>query len=92
VPRCVFAGDLWGLADENGKLSDAMSSLSDFIKCRQLFAYGETRDYWDHKNTIGWVRVGDEDHDGCAVVLCNGTQEGSKFMEVGKVPLSAWSL
>jgi alpha-amylase len=29
--------------------------------------------------------VGDSDHDGCAVVLCNGTEKGEKKMEVGKV-------
>lgn len=30
-----------------------------------------------------WVRTGDEEHDGCAVVVCNG-EEGLKRMEVGK--------
>jgi alpha-amylase len=30
--------------------------------------------------------MGDEEHpDGCAVVLCNGTEEGKKRMEVGSV-------
>lgn len=59
------------------------------------------KDYFDHReytwqcrvpialmvaaNCLGWVRTGDEDHDGCAVVLCNGTADGSKKMEVGKV-------
>lgn len=30
-----------------------------------------------------WVRTGDDEHDGCAVVACNG-DEGTKRMEVGK--------
>lgn len=33
--------------------------------------------------------MGDEEHpDGCAVVLCNGTGEGKKRMEVGSVRIS----
>ncbi|KIO17122.1 glycoside hydrolase family 13 protein [Tulasnella calospora MUT 4182] len=60
-------------------------TLADIIKARKEFAYGEIRDYWDHPNCIGWVRTGDKDHpNGCAVILCNGTGEGSKWMEVGK--------
>ncbi|SJL11595.1 related to alpha-amylase [Armillaria ostoyae] len=53
---------------------------------RLLYAYGELRDYWDHMNCVGWVRMGEKDKgiDGCAVVLCNGSGEGSKRMEVGK--------
>ncbi|KAG8694879.1 hypothetical protein FRC09_009532, partial [Ceratobasidium sp. 395] len=57
--------------------------LADFIRARKLFAYGETRDVWDHANCVGWVRAGDEWHDGCAVVVCNG-DEGSKFLYAGK--------
>lgn len=30
------------------------------------------------------MRKGDEEHDGCVVVLCNGTGEGEKKIEVGK--------
>lgn len=36
--------------------------------------------------------MGDEEHpDGCAVVLCNGTGEGKKRMEVGSVRFSPFS-
>ena len=69
--------------NKDGKTTDAMSQLADFIRSRKWFAYGETRDYWDHPNTIGWVRMGDDHHDACAVVMTNGTN-GSKRMEVGK--------
>jgi alpha-amylase len=62
-----------------------MSDLSKFIKARKHFAFGEQRDYWDHPTTVGWVRMGTEQHpDGCAVVLCVGDEEGTKRMEVGK--------
>lgn len=82
---CVFWGDLYGCAGENPQ--PAMQQLGDFIRARKLFAYGELRDYWDHANCLGWVRMGDEGHDGCAVVICNGDAEGTKRMEVGAVCL-----
>ncbi|CAE6470238.1 unnamed protein product, partial [Rhizoctonia solani] len=78
---CVFYGDLYGCGGDNPQ--PPMSQLADFIRARKLFAYGTTWDAWDHPNCIGWVRSGDKDHDGCAVVLCNGS-EGVKWMPVGK--------
>jgi len=69
---CVFWGDLYGCAGKNPQ--QAVSSLSTFIKARHLFSYGETRDYWDHPSCVGWVRVGDDFHDGCAVVLSIGDE------------------
>ncbi|EUC63189.1 glycoside hydrolase family 13 protein [Rhizoctonia solani AG-3 Rhs1AP] len=78
---CVFYGDLYGCGGDNPQ--QPMSQLADFIRARKLFAYGTTWDAWDHPNCIGWVRSGDKDHDGCAVVLCNGS-EGVKRMPVGK--------
>ena len=69
---CVFWGDLYGCGGDNPQ--QAVSSLSTIIKARNLFSYGETRDYWDHANCVGWVRVGDNAHDGCAVVLSNGDE------------------
>ncbi|KAJ7858203.1 alpha-amylase [Mycena leptocephala] len=81
---CVFWGDLYGTGGDNPQ--QAVSQLGDLIRARKLFAYGELRDYWDHMNCVGWVRMGDPEHgrpDGCAVVICNG-DEGFKRMEVGK--------
>ncbi|KAG9102539.1 hypothetical protein FRC06_001813 [Ceratobasidium sp. 370] len=78
---CVFYGDLYGCGGDNPQ--EPVSQLADFIRARKLFAYGETRDVWDHPNCVGWVRAGDESHDGCAVVVCNG-DEGSKSLYAGK--------
>jgi len=77
---CVFWGDLFGTEGKNPQ--EPVSQLGDIIRARKLFAYGELRDYFDHPNCVGWVRVGDEEHDGLAVVACNG-DEGEKHMEVG---------
>ena len=40
----------------------SVGQLADLIRARKLFCYGETRDYFDHANCLGWVRVGDESH------------------------------
>jgi alpha-amylase len=51
---------------------------------RQTYAYGDQYDYFDHPNTIGWTRLGDDEHvGGMAVVLSNG-EEGRKFMKIGQ--------
>ncbi|BGP33020.1 hypothetical protein JCM10296v2_004809 [Rhodotorula toruloides] len=77
---CVFGGDLWGCKSEPAV--EPISGLAELVKARRWFAYGPTRDYWDHANCLGWIREGDADHDGCAVVICNGTGEGEKRMQV----------
>jgi len=79
---CVFYGDLYGCAGDNPQ--EPVSQLADIIRARKLFAYGEIRDYWDHPNCVAWVRTGGEDKIGCAVILCNGDQDGTKRMDVGK--------
>ncbi|EIW72207.1 alpha-amylase [Tremella mesenterica] len=79
---CVFYGDLNGCGGENPQ--KPVKQLDDIIRCRKLFAYGEKLDYWDHPNCVAWVRKGDEEHDGCVVVICNGKEDGSKKCEVGE--------
>jgi len=58
--------------------------IDKFLFARQTYSYGNQYDYFDHANTIGWTRLGDEEHPGgMAVVLTNGG-DGTKFMEVGQ--------
>jgi alpha-amylase len=71
---CVFWGDLYGCSGTNAQAP--VAQLSDLIRCRKLFAFGVTGEYWDHGNCVGWTRSGDEDHDGCAVVMCNSMSPG----------------
>jgi len=59
-----------------------MNQLGDFVKIRKWFTYGPSRDYFDHANCLGWVREGDADHDGCAIVICNGNETGTKRMQI----------
>ncbi|OCF61510.1 alpha-amylase [Kwoniella mangroviensis CBS 10435] len=79
---CVFYGDLYGTGGDNPQ--QPVAQLEDIIRARKLFAYGELNDYWDHPNCVAWLRKGDEEHDGCVVVICNGKEDGSKKISVGK--------
>ncbi|WP_409291660.1 alpha-amylase [Peribacillus sp. SCS-37] len=80
----LFYGDYYGIGGpepEEGK-----KDILDALLCARYHkAYGEQTDYFDHPNTIGWVRHGvDEFEDsGCAVVISNG-DEGEKRMFVGE--------
>ena len=55
------------------------------LRTRKEYAYGEEVDYFDHPNTIGFVRLGDPGHadSGLAVVISNG-EDGEKTMSVGE--------
>lgn len=78
---CVFYGDLYGCGGENPQ--EAVNQLADLVRARKEFAYGEQVDYWDHANCVAWLRKGDADHDGLVCVACNGSEAGSKRVEVG---------
>lgn len=61
-----------------------MNQLADLVRARKEFAYGDQVDYWDHANCVAWLRKGDADHDGLVCVACNGSEAGTKRVEVGK--------
>ena len=81
---CVFYGDYYGVGGEEpvGRKSKLIDPL---LYARVHKAYGEQIDYFDHPNTIGWVRMGTSEHEGsgCAVVISNG-DNGEKRMFVGE--------
>jgi alpha-amylase len=59
--------------------------LELMLKVRKELAYGKQRDYFDHGNTIGWIRKGikEKKGSGCAIVMTNGSA-GHKTMDMGK--------
>lgn len=79
---CVFYGDYYGLPSHN---ITPLRGLRKLIKIRELYAYGEQKDYFDHENIVGWVRMGDKEHknSGLAVLLSDGPG-GNKRMFIGK--------
>jgi alpha-amylase len=88
---CIFYADYYGAhykdkghdGNEYEIWLDCHQSIIDkLLFARKTFAYGDQYDYFDHPNTIGWTRLGNDEHQGgMAVVLSNGT-DGTKWMEV----------
>jgi alpha-amylase len=90
---CVFYADYYGAeyedAGRDGKrYKISMPShrwlIDKFLYARQHYAYGPQYDYFDHWNTVGWTRLGDETHPKAMAVLMSDGPEGLKWMEVGK--------
>ncbi|WP_276484379.1 alpha-amylase [Paraflavitalea pollutisoli] len=88
---CVFYPHLYGASYEIDREGQKMPieivpvpALDKMILVRQLLAVGEEYDYFDHPNTVGWVRKGTDEQEfsGCAVILSNGS-DGNKVMELG---------
>jgi alpha-amylase len=88
---CVFYPHLYGAKYDIKKGDETIPieivpvpALENMLAVRQLLLYGDEYDYFDHPNTIGWVRKGTDDREfsGCAVLLSNGS-EGFKEMELG---------
>ncbi len=89
---CIFYADYYGAhytdhGNDGNEYEIWMDShqwlIDKFLEVRQKYAFGDQFDYFDHANTIGWTRLGNEAHPGgVAVILSNG-DAGSKWMEVG---------
>ena len=90
---CIFYGDYYGAHYKDvGKdgneyeiwLDSHQFLINKFLHARKTYGYGEQYDYFDHENTVGWTRLGDDEHPGgMAVVLSNGG-DGTKWMEIGQ--------
>ena len=80
----VFYGDYYGIGGEN-PIPGKREAIDPLLYTRANRAYGEQDDYFDHPNTIGWVRRGipEIECSGCAVVIANG-EAGDKRMFVGE--------
>jgi alpha-amylase len=81
---CIFYGDYFGIGGTE-PIKGKKEAIDPLLYARYHKAYGEQEDYFDHPNTIGWVRRGVQEieHSGCAVVISNG-DEGEKRMLVGE--------
>lgn len=88
---CVFYPDLYGSTykdnDKEGNeheiFLDKVDGIEQLLKARKENAYGVQRDYFEDANCLGWVREGDDEHKGCAVVLSN-KDAYDKPMEMGE--------
>ncbi|MGK7926551.1 MAG: alpha-amylase, partial [Spirulina sp.] len=90
---CIFYADYYGAEYEDygsdgNRYRIYMPShrwlIDKFLYARKHYAHGPQYDYLDHFNTIGWTRLGDEQHPKAMAVILSDGAEGSKWMEVGK--------
>ncbi|MGB5974296.1 MAG: alpha-amylase, partial [Nodosilinea sp.] len=90
---CIFCADYYGAhykdrgrdGNEYEIWMDSHKYILDrLLFARQHFAYGPQYDYLDHYNTIGWTRLGSEQHPQAMAVILSDGPAGSKWMEVGK--------
>jgi alpha-amylase len=76
---CVFYGDYFDqpVYFDKGRQATLYSHrflIDRFLRARREYAYGDQHDYFDHPNTIGWMRLGTAEHPGAmAVVMTNGS-------------------
>lgn len=88
---CIFYPDLYGAhykdndreGNEQEIFLDKVDGIEELLKARKQNAYGTQRDYFEDANCLGWIREGDEEHQGCAVVLSN-KDSYEKPMEMGE--------
>jgi alpha-amylase len=85
---CIFYGDYYGAQYSNCRggypviLYSHRWLIDKFLWVRRNYGFGDQHDYFDHPNTVGWVRLGDAEHPGAmAVVMSNGA-DGNKWMNV----------
>ena len=85
---CVFYADYYGAQYTDRGYEICMPShqwmLNRLLFARTQFAYGAQYDYIDHFNTIGWTRLGTEQHPYAMAVILSDGPPGAKWMEVGK--------
>lgn len=79
---CIFYGDYYRI----GKTESPHKLIIDILlNARRNYAYGEQVDYFDHPNTVGFVRMGDDKHpDSGLVLLISNGENGNKIMNVGE--------
>ncbi|MEO0769609.1 MAG: alpha-amylase [Cyanobacteria bacterium J06649_4] len=90
---CVFYADYYGAhykdtGKDGGEYEIWMEShrwlIDKFLEARRLYAYGDQYDYFDHRNTVGWTRLGTESNPGGMAVVLSDGEAGYKRMEVGQ--------
>ncbi|TWU01730.1 alpha-amylase [Neorhodopirellula pilleata] len=89
---CIFYPDYYGasykdVGRDGNEYEIEMAShqflIDVFLSVRKERGFGEQFDYFDHPNTVGWTRTGDEEHPGGLAVLITNGEAGTKRMKVG---------
>jgi alpha-amylase len=90
---CVFAADYDGASyedkghDGNRYKIEMLAHrriIDILLSCRKNNAHGPQYNYFDHPNTIGWTRLGNEEHPKAMAVIMGNGDPGFKWMETGR--------
>jgi alpha-amylase len=85
---CVFYADYYGAEYPNSRggypvqLYSHKFLIDRFLDARQHYAYGEQLDYFDHPNTIGWTRLGNQAYPKAMAVVLTNSSNAYKWMDV----------
>lgn len=79
---CIFYGDYYRMGDQE---SPHRIIIDILLETRKKYAYGQQNNYFDHPNTVGFTRTGDDirENSGLAFLISNG-EDGDKVMFVGE--------
>ena len=79
---CIFYGDYYRMKDVE---SPHRVILNILLEARVKYAFGTQHYYFDHPNTVGLTREGDDirENSGLALLVSNG-EDGDKYMYVGE--------
>lgn len=86
---CVFYGDYYGAEynhhGKQGKIANHGAAIDKLLDVRRNYAYGKQIDYFEHKNLIGWLRLGTaEQPRSMAVLISNGPDRQAQRMQVNR--------
>ena len=90
---CIFHPDYYGTDyDDRGRdgnihhvsLPSHRFLLDRFLQARRDHAHGAQLDWFDHPNTIGWTRLGDDRHPKALAVIMSNGSDGFKWMRVDR--------
>ena len=85
---CIFYADYYGAQYPNCRggfdviLYSHRFLIDKFLWARKAYGYGDQHDYFDHPNTIGWTRLGTDDHPGAMAVIMTNGADGNKWMNM----------
>jgi len=85
---CIFYPDYYGAQYDNCRdappvvLYSHRFLIDKFLFARKAYGFGDQHDYFDHPNTIGWVRSGNSEHPGAMAVVMTNSMAGNKWMNV----------
>jgi alpha-amylase len=89
---CVFAADYYGATysdtgkdgnEYNIEMPSHQWIIDKMLEVREIYAYGDQIDYFDHPDCVGWSRMGDDEHRGGMAVLLSNGDSGFKQMKTG---------